>query len=600
MKGVLVQVVDNYQGEENDIILLSLVRSNRRNEIGFLKTENRVCVALTRAKLGMYIIGNMTCLSSSAIWMKMKCTLERQRALGTGLPLRCRLHTTKISIVATSSDFQTKSPFGGCTLQCGYPLPCSHICTRTCHPNNQDHSNYKCRNPCENICPYNHPCQKFCFEICGDCTVQVPKVRSCSHEYVLECGVDEERIRCMKPCPKKLPCLHPCTKKCFENCAICTRLVQKERSCGHFYPLMCSDDPEYVKCLMPCSRNLRCNHKCQRKCWEECMPCEENVEKTRSCGHTYKLKCFENPEQIKCLQPCTLTLKCSHKCQHKCWEKCEPCEVPVKKTLRCAHNQQVKCFEDPEQVKCLMPCTRTLKCNHPCQRQCWEKCKPCEVTVTGTRSCGHIYTKYCSTDLEKLFCSEKCAKTLICDHKCARLCSENCDPCEVLETRKRTCGHVVYNVSCCTSQESLEQRLCRKICSKNLNCGHSCMKECWEECPPCMKPVLKKATCGHELKVSCFIEIPQRKFCFNPCQVELSCGHQCANTCNKPCTEVCKVEVQGRRACSHVALFECWELEKGINARMFVACCVLHAETIFARAHTNRPALGLAQIMLPV
>ena len=54
---VNITVVDNFQGEENDIILLSLVRSNNEANIGFLKVENRVCVALSRAKIGLYIIG---------------------------------------------------------------------------------------------------------------------------------------------------------------------------------------------------------------------------------------------------------------------------------------------------------------------------------------------------------------------------------------------------------------------------------------------------------------------------------------------------------------------------------------------------------------
>ena len=49
--GVRVTAVDNFQGEESDIILLSLVRSNEDANIGFLKIENRVCVALSRAKV---------------------------------------------------------------------------------------------------------------------------------------------------------------------------------------------------------------------------------------------------------------------------------------------------------------------------------------------------------------------------------------------------------------------------------------------------------------------------------------------------------------------------------------------------------------------
>lgn len=48
----LIQVssVDGYQGEENKIIILSLVRSNSNGQIGFLRVVNRVCVALSRAK----------------------------------------------------------------------------------------------------------------------------------------------------------------------------------------------------------------------------------------------------------------------------------------------------------------------------------------------------------------------------------------------------------------------------------------------------------------------------------------------------------------------------------------------------------------------
>ena len=59
---VRITSVDNYQGEENDFILLSLVRSNPKKEIGFLKTFNRVCVAFSRAKIGFYIIGNIKCM----------------------------------------------------------------------------------------------------------------------------------------------------------------------------------------------------------------------------------------------------------------------------------------------------------------------------------------------------------------------------------------------------------------------------------------------------------------------------------------------------------------------------------------------------------
>lgn len=56
LKDVRITVVDNYQGEECDVILLSLVRSNKDDAIGFLKTDNRVCVALSRARHGKKVL----------------------------------------------------------------------------------------------------------------------------------------------------------------------------------------------------------------------------------------------------------------------------------------------------------------------------------------------------------------------------------------------------------------------------------------------------------------------------------------------------------------------------------------------------------------
>jgi superfamily I DNA and/or RNA helicase len=89
LRQVHVTVVDNFQGEENDIILLSLVRSNPEGRIGFLATENRVCVALSRARMGFLIVGNMDILAAeNRVWKAVKSTLEKQDAIGPGLPIR--------------------------------------------------------------------------------------------------------------------------------------------------------------------------------------------------------------------------------------------------------------------------------------------------------------------------------------------------------------------------------------------------------------------------------------------------------------------------------------------------------------------------------
>lgn len=84
---VKVAVLDAFQGDESDIILLSLVRSNRKRDIGFLANENRIAVLLSRAKFGFYIIANMDCLASaSGIWRKIRTILEEKDIIGDQIP----------------------------------------------------------------------------------------------------------------------------------------------------------------------------------------------------------------------------------------------------------------------------------------------------------------------------------------------------------------------------------------------------------------------------------------------------------------------------------------------------------------------------------
>jgi len=75
INNVKIVTVDNFQGEENDIIILSCVRSNQNNSIGFLKESNRVNVALSRAKYGLYVFGNASMIDkvSSYIMKKEEC-----------------------------------------------------------------------------------------------------------------------------------------------------------------------------------------------------------------------------------------------------------------------------------------------------------------------------------------------------------------------------------------------------------------------------------------------------------------------------------------------------------------------------------------------
>ncbi|RLL98124.1 hypothetical protein CFD26_105657 [Aspergillus turcosus] len=93
---VKVVTVDSYQGEENDIVILSLVRSSNAKNIGFLSVQNRVCVALSRARNGFYIFGNAKMLySADVLWRKVITIMANERpcrGIGSQLPLTCQKH----------------------------------------------------------------------------------------------------------------------------------------------------------------------------------------------------------------------------------------------------------------------------------------------------------------------------------------------------------------------------------------------------------------------------------------------------------------------------------------------------------------------------
>ncbi|ORY12949.1 P-loop containing nucleoside triphosphate hydrolase protein [Clohesyomyces aquaticus] len=182
-----VVTVDSYQGEENDIVLLSLVRSNDRYKIGFLSVVNRVCVALSRAKRGFYIFGNGEMLAAeSETWayvVEALCGKKRKKdipttgpklRIGYRLPLECINHQRKTFIKGPSAPDVLKNPNevsaywdqnnGGCDLKCSDILPCGHTCMLGCHP--FEHDRINCTQKCLKTLDCQHQCSAICMDPC--------------------------------------------------------------------------------------------------------------------------------------------------------------------------------------------------------------------------------------------------------------------------------------------------------------------------------------------------------------------------------------------------------------------------------------------------
>ncbi|XP_044731423.1 NFX1-type zinc finger-containing protein 1-like isoform X2 [Chrysoperla carnea] len=170
---VRITSVDNFQGEECNIILLSLVRSNGKGEIGFLSADNRICVALSRAKHGFYMIGNMNILvkHTKSKWPEINQVLIDNKSIGTDLVLQCQIHKDQRTKVNCGDNFKVKCPEGGCLLRCNTTMPCGHVCERVCHVQDRAHIKIICKKPClRQICPQNkHQCQELCYKKCSKC-----------------------------------------------------------------------------------------------------------------------------------------------------------------------------------------------------------------------------------------------------------------------------------------------------------------------------------------------------------------------------------------------------------------------------------------------
>lgn len=378
LDSVHATTVDNFQGEENEIILVSFVRSNDEKNIGFLKTANRINVAFSRARKQLYCVGNFEFMAKKGgkkkedhfPWYKLMEQLRTQNEIGDALEICCQTHGTT-DMVSSKDDFVKKAPNGGCVKVCNDVLRCGHLCSRICHilKKDEEHAQMlrKCKKVCNHRCTAGHPCPLKCHypHLCGKCTVLVVKRRSeCVHTIKIACSQSTTTVNCTEKVQAKSPCGHTVTIDCF-----CAKNESK----------LLSECNETCNVKPTCAGEHRCLDSCHYP--KPCRKCTVEVDKLRTeCQHIVRIPCWSDPSNFYCPNPCEKYRSCGHKCKEACGAICDDpiCEVNVEAESPCGHKVTIDCSNARDNFKllsrCGEPCNVQLKCGHLCKGSCG-RCK---------------------------------------------------------------------------------------------------------------------------------------------------------------------------------------------------------------------------------
>ena len=118
----------------------------------------------------------------------------------------------------------------------------------------------------------------------------------------------------MEPCTARLKCGHTCQVRALSCCQKFLIILSIPQLSCHSY------DPrhEEYRCQKVCGKvrpGCEYGHQCTRKCYLDCGPCPERVEKiVPSCGHRQMMACGKDPRDFVCQERCGETRECGHKC----------------------------------------------------------------------------------------------------------------------------------------------------------------------------------------------------------------------------------------------------------------------------------------------
>ncbi|CAD8059634.1 unnamed protein product [Paramecium primaurelia] len=550
---VRVEIVDNYLGEENDIVIISLVINNNHHLYQKKKNQQKIKIAFSRAKLGLYVFGNfdqplpLNVLIKNfrrlTFLEKILTLAQIKKCYSDTITLKCKTHG-KQSYVQKSSDW-FKFKAGCCDQVCNQNLDkCNHTCQEICHLGNHPENN--CQEQCQRILQCRHKCQQLCRDQCTCTQMIYVTLPVCNHRALINCGQDPAEVLCLQD--QEIQFLN----------------------CKHLIHYQCYQREDFLyKCQHACDCLLQCGHLCSKKCWEICQPCEQKCVKRRNCGHLDECQnlCYQSCSP--CNQKITIQLDCGkHSIQQKCFQIqnhiIKEIQAPpfflkskigsnyliqIMQMLKNGQKEANFIFKQVEDYKCRNPCKKPRKCGHifECKNFCSQECTPCEQVITLSLVCDHKYQLLCKDqhnflqnqlpkDVYKILCQ--------CQHQQNQLSFEACQSC-----RQIVMKYIGQNYQC------------QQVCNRKRQCHHidPCINECGQKCSPCQYIIKKTLDCGHELQIECSSENLQ---CNKPCTKIRECLHYypCSNYCSQPCSP-CQVEILINLPCGHQKLVKCYTKE---------------------------------------
>ncbi|XP_066921713.1 uncharacterized protein [Clytia hemisphaerica] len=610
---VRMSTVDRFQGDEADIVIISLVIDDK-SRTGFVKLRNRLVVLLSRARLGMYILGNISYFETGKVdesvahWTE---TIRKLREpaesdtdpksinenveeinyhgprLGKELPICCPVHREQTVTAKHANQLR----LGFCDVQCTVELSCSHLCNIPCHYPNIDTHNTQCKEkikkpPCQTH-GLNLTCADIYSNLSQHSTFDVSRVK-----------IDEalRNYRCTTQVDVQLPCQHRVQISCADETDIANGTA-KYPECQQL-----SINPYVYEGCCHQLQVLCCTWYEYKKDPSKVKQCKEDVTYTPSCGHSIKVQCYlkqkyeDGTQMFQCNQKVDVMLpRCGHKEQVSCdqakklegWtgQKCDPgvvverqsygltdhiCNQQVDFKRKCGHTTKMKCYDAFQQAVFFCKCSENVDIINP--------------------ECGHTATISCSQkqQLESRGVLKHCPP-IIEVHEGRNQFGPSVlhTQCEQNVKLVRRCGHE-STVKCHMSHDKLLQDCKETIIVQNRLCGHdvklpcslSAMMASWDPWGKGHPPLLR-GNILHTPRITSWCSPPsqiakyldkckeivgvQRDTCTH--SFDMKCSEVMkkliANTLlNEKCQEkISNVQIQ----CGHTKDFKCFEYQENVS-----------------------------------